>query len=181
MGEFSHLEVGGRAAIDLPDDSLRRWIAHVIEPGFDGHFGGGFGEITEAKEIGICGRINPDRRFQFGGDAGGLRRIEAGAGELENAAKLEVIAHDLSEKGSVRFRSIGARREVRDGQAGLVGIHADRGAKPILRRRRSPAESENHQDQEGTKASALYLHPHLPENGKTPRTRTHVLNVWTGD
>ncbi len=57
------MEVSGCAAIDLSDDGLRRGIADVIEPSFDGNFGVGFGEIAEAKEIGVCGRIDPDRRF----------------------------------------------------------------------------------------------------------------------
>jgi len=34
---------------------LRRWIANIIEPGLDGDFGDGFGEIAEAEEIAFVG------------------------------------------------------------------------------------------------------------------------------
>ena len=63
MGEFSDLEVGGSAAIDLSDNGLRSGIAEVVEPSLNGNFGVGFGEIAEAKEIGACWGINPGRRF----------------------------------------------------------------------------------------------------------------------
>src|SRR6266478_1016598 len=166
MGEFADLKIRGSAAINFSDYGLRRGIADVVKPGFDGYFGRGFGEIAEAKEIGVCGGIDPDGGFHLGGDAGGLGRIEAGAGKLNYAAELEVIAHDLSEKGSVRFRRIGARREVRDGEAGFIGIHADGCTKPILRGGGFSTETENNQDQERTKASELCLHPNLRQYGK---------------
>ena len=148
VGEFANLKIRGSAAIDLSDDRLSRGIAHVIEPCFDGHFGCGFGEIAEGEEIGVGGRIDPDRGFQFGRDARCLRWIEARTRNLENAGELEIVTHDLGKKGSMRFRCLGARGEVCDGEARLIGIQADRGAKPILRRRGSPTKSENHQDEE---------------------------------
>jgi len=63
MGEFADLKIRGSATIDLADDCLRRGIAKVIKPGFDGDFGSGFGDIAEAEEIGVGGRIDPDGGF----------------------------------------------------------------------------------------------------------------------
>src|SRR5712664_3983385 len=102
MGKFSDLEISGSATVDLANDCLRGGIADVIEPGFDGNFSVGFGEIAEAQEIGVGGGINPDGWFQFGRDARDLGRVEAGAGDFENAGELEVVADDLGEKGRVR-------------------------------------------------------------------------------
>ncbi len=150
MGEFSHLRVGGSAAINLSYDGLRRRTAHVIQPGFDGDFGGGFGEITKAEEIGVCGRIDPDSGFQLGGHAGGLRRVEAGTRDLENAGELEIIAHNLSKEGSVGFHRVSGVCEVSDGDAGLVGIHTDRGTKPILPGRRLCGNGKYEENQERT-------------------------------
>ena len=53
VGEFADLRVGGSAAIDLADDGLRGGITHVVHPGEDGDFGGGFREIAEGEEIGV--------------------------------------------------------------------------------------------------------------------------------
>jgi hypothetical protein len=61
---------------------------------------------------------------------------------------LEVIAHDSRKKGSVRFGGIGACGEVRNRQAGLVGIHADGGSKPILGGGGPSVERKNDQEQE---------------------------------
>src|SRR5260370_42599023 len=99
MGEFADLKIRGSAAVHLSDDRLRGGIAEVIEPGFDGHFGGGFGEIAEAEEIGVRGGINPDGRLQFGGGGGGLRGVEGWEGGVDNAAQFEEAADCLSEGG----------------------------------------------------------------------------------
>jgi hypothetical protein len=101
MCELADLEVSRSAAIDFSDDGLGGGIAKVVKPGFDGDFGSGFGEITEAEEVGVGGGIDPDGGFEFGRDAGCLRRIEAGAGHLENAGELDIVANDLGEEGSV--------------------------------------------------------------------------------
>ena len=142
MGELANLRIGGSAAINFANHGLRRRIADVIEPCFDGDFGGRLGEITKTQEICVCGGIDPNGRFQFGRYAGGLRRIETGASEFEDAAELEIVADNLSEKRSVGFRRIGARGEVGDGQARFIGVHADRGPKPILGRCRVRNENE---------------------------------------
>ena len=87
--------------------------------------------LAKAKEIGVGGGIDPDRRFQFGRDAGGLRRIEAGAGELENSAELEVIAHELCKEGGVRLGGVRAGSKVRYCQARFVRVaEASACAKP---------------------------------------------------
>src|SRR6266436_9128366 len=148
MGELADLKIRGSAAIHLSDNGLRRWIANIIEPGLDGDFGGGFGEIAEAKKIGVCGRIDPDGRLQFGGDAGSLRRIETGARNFENAAELEVVTDDLGEERGVGFGGVGARNEIGDGDAGFVGVHADCGTKPILGVRGCYKETEKTQKKE---------------------------------
>ncbi len=101
MGKLADLKIRRSTAINLSDDSLRRWIADVLEPGFDGNFGSGFGEIAETKEVCVRGGIDPDRGFQFGGNAGSLRRVKARAGDFENTGELKIIAHNFSEKGSV--------------------------------------------------------------------------------
>ena len=63
MREFANLQVGGTAAIDLADHGLRRGVAHVKEPGLDGDFGSGFGQITEAEIVGVGWRLHPRRSF----------------------------------------------------------------------------------------------------------------------
>src|SRR5258707_3935860 len=95
MGKFADLKIGRSTAIDLSDDGLRRGVAEVIEPGFDGNLGVGFGEIAEAEEIGVGGWIDPDGGFQFGREAGSLVRIEAWAGDFRNAAELQVATEGL--------------------------------------------------------------------------------------
>jgi hypothetical protein len=132
MGEFADLKIRRSAAIYLADDRLRRGITDVVKPGFDGNFGGRLREIAEAEEIGVSGGINPDGRLQLGGDAGSLRRIEAGARNFENAGELKVVADNLGEEGSVGLGGVSAGGEVGDGDARFVGIHADCSAKPIL-------------------------------------------------
>src|SRR5260370_41511212 len=103
MGKFADLKIGRSTAIDLSDDGLRRGVAEVIEPGFDGNLGVGFGEIAEAEEIGVGGWIDPDGGVQFGREAGRLGRIEAGGGDFKNAGGLEVAAVDLGEEGGGGF------------------------------------------------------------------------------
>ena len=82
-----------------------------------------------------------------------MGRIEARTRDFQDAAELEVVADDLGEEGSVGFGEVGARREVSDGYARFVGIHADRGAKPILSRRRLRADRERNKNREKTEAS----------------------------
>src|SRR5258706_15172827 len=101
MGKFSHLSVGRGATIHLSYDSLRRRAAHVIQPGLDGHFCRGLGQIAKAEEIGVRGGVDPDGGFQFGRDAGGLRRVEAGAGGLKDAGEWEYVYEDLGEEEEV--------------------------------------------------------------------------------
>src|SRR5260370_17966420 len=114
MGKFADLKIGGSTAIDLSDDGLRRGVAEVIEPGFDGNLGVGFGEIAEAEEIGVGGWIDPDGGFQFGRAAGSLGRIEDGAGDFQNAAELEGAADDLGEEGGGGFGGVRARSYIPD-------------------------------------------------------------------
>ncbi len=134
MSEFADLKIGGSAAIDFADDGWRSGIADVVEPCFDSDFGGGLGDIAEAKVVGVGRRIDPDSGFQFSGDAGSLWRIEAGAGDLEDAGELEIVADDLGEKGRVGFRGVGTGSKVRNGHARLVGVAETCAcAKPSLR------------------------------------------------
>src|SRR6267378_928634 len=143
MSEFPHLRIGRGTAIDFTDHGLRRRVAHVVEPGFDGDFRGGFGQIAEAYEICAGRRIGPDGVFQFGRHTRRLRRVETWTGQLEDAAELEIIANDLSEKGTVGLGRVRTRYKIRDGQAWFVSVHADRGPKPILARRRLRTANED--------------------------------------
>ncbi len=161
MREFAHLGVCGRAAIHLSDDGLRGNAANVKEPCLDSHFRGSLRQIAEADKIRICGRVDPGRVFQFGGDARRLGRIEAGTGHFENTAELKIVAHDLGEGSGVGFGGVGARCKIRDGHARFADVHPNRGAKPILRGRGAPAEAQKDQNQEGTEAPEFCLHPHL--------------------
>src|SRR5260370_11678957 len=98
MGEFSHLRVGGSAAINLSYDGLRKRTAHVIQPGFDGDFGGGFGAITKAEENNVFERIEPDSGFQLGRDLGQLEEGETAAINATNARHLASSSHNLPNK-----------------------------------------------------------------------------------
>ena len=133
MGEFSDLEVGGSAAIDLTDDGWRRRIADVVEPSLDGNFAVGFGEIAKAKEIGVGGGIDPNGGFEFGGHARGLRGIKAGAGKLKNAAILKIVANDLRKKGGVGLGGVRARRKIRYGYARLSFTEPSGNSDAVLR------------------------------------------------
>jgi hypothetical protein len=148
MGKFADLEIRGSATIDLANDCLRGGIADVVQPSLNRNFGIRFSEITKAEEIGVCRGIDPDSRLQFGGDGGSLRRVEAGAGDFENAGELEIVADDLGEEGGVGFGGVGTGNEVRDGDAGFVGVHADCGTEPVLGVRGSSEETEKNQEEE---------------------------------
>jgi len=63
--ELANLRVGGRAAVDLADDGLRRRTADVVEPTGDYDFAGGFGEIAEGDEVGIDLRRRPVQIVQL--------------------------------------------------------------------------------------------------------------------
>ena len=73
-----------------------------------------------------------------------MRRIEAGAGEFEDAAELEIIADDLSEEGRVRFGGIGAGSEVGNGDARLGLAEAGAGTKPWRLGRSEAAAQKKH-------------------------------------
>src|SRR5258708_17562362 len=103
MGEFSNLQVGRSASIDLSNDGRGRGIADVVEPSLNGNFGVGFGEIAKAQKIVVSGGINPNGRFQFSGDARWLRGIEAGAGKVKDTAALEIVSNDLGKKRGIGF------------------------------------------------------------------------------
>ena len=122
MGEFADLRIGRGAAVDLSDNGLRGRAAHVKEPGFDGDFRRGLGQIAEAYKICVGWRVGPGRVFQFGRHTGGLRRVEAGTGEFQDATELKVLANDLSKERRVRFGGVRARREIGDGNARLIYI-----------------------------------------------------------
>src|SRR5260370_35495639 len=100
MGKHADLKIRRSTAINLTDESLRRWIADVLEPGFDGDFGSGVGEIAETKEVCVRGGIDPDRGFQFGGKAGSLGRAKARAAGFENTGKHRIEGPTLMCKGS---------------------------------------------------------------------------------
>jgi len=62
-----------------------------------------------------------------------LRRVEAGAGDFENAAELDVVTDDLGEKGSMGLGRIGASGEVGDGDAGFISVaKSGSGTEPSL-------------------------------------------------
>jgi hypothetical protein len=117
VSEAAHLSVGGRATIDLGDQRLRGRIANVEEPGLDGDFRRRFSEVAEGHHVGVGGRISPSEIAQFGRLRRRLRRIKTGADQFENAAELQVIAHDLRKQGGMILGLICARSEVGYGNA----------------------------------------------------------------
>jgi len=61
-----------------------------------------------------------------------LRRIEAGADEIKDAAELEIVADDLSEKSGMIFGGVRARCEIGDGEAGFFDTETGAGLEPGL-------------------------------------------------
>ena len=62
-----------------------------------------------------------------------MRGVEAGARDLENSTELEVVTHDLSEKGGVGLGRLCAGGELGDGDAGLSLTKPSTCAKSVLR------------------------------------------------
>jgi hypothetical protein len=106
--------------------------ADIVHPGKDGDFGRGFGEIAEGEEIGVHGRLGPIEHLEFARLGRGLRRIEAGRGEINNAGEGEVVANDGGEKSGVGFVGFGLRGEVGDGDAGFLFTNASGDVNPVL-------------------------------------------------
>ncbi len=57
----------------------------------------GRGEVAEGQELRRDRGAAPDRVVQFGRGAGHLSRIEALAGDVDNSAVVQVVAHDVAE------------------------------------------------------------------------------------
>src|SRR5713226_6857054 len=87
--ELADLRIGGRAAVDLADDSLRGGAADVVEPAGDYDFAGRFGKVAEGDEIGVDLGSDPIVGTEFGWSGGHRRGVEAGADEIEDAAELQ--------------------------------------------------------------------------------------------
>src|SRR3990172_9092664 len=136
MSELAHLRLADHAAVDAPDDGRRGRVAHVLKPGLDREVVAFRGQITEREKLGRGRRLRPDRAVQFGRQRRNLQGIEAPADQFQDAAEVEVVAHDVAEQSGKRLRCGGARREVGHGHASLGDSQARAGAKPILRRRR---------------------------------------------
>src|SRR5277367_1047074 len=130
VGEFADLLVGGSAAIDFADDGLGGGIVDVVEPGLDGDFGGGFGDVAEGDVAGFDVRVGPSGVLKFGRLGERLRGIEAGADKFDDAAEGEVVADDLGELLGVRLGGVGARAEIGDGDAEFLDAEACAGAEP---------------------------------------------------
>src|SRR5207249_11974232 len=146
--KFSELKLGGSAAIDFSNDCRRRRIADVIEPGFDGNFGGGLGEIAEAKEIGVGGGIHPNGWFQFGGHGGGLRGIKTGACKFKDAAVFEIVANDLGKKGGVGLGGIRTSCQIRDVDEGLCFTEPGGNSDAVLGRSRVCYEQDSRDEEQ---------------------------------
>ena len=132
VGEFADLLVGGSAAIDFADDGLGRGSGDVVEPGLDGNFGSGFGEVAEGDVVGVDLGIGPGGALQFAGLRGGLGRIETWADEIEDSTEGEVVADDLGELLGMNFRIVSAWPEIGYCQADFIDPKACASAKPSL-------------------------------------------------
>lgn len=140
MSELADLQVRGTAAIDFANDGRGRRVTDIIEPGLDGDFGSGFGEVAEAHIVGVGRLLDPGGSFQLRRDRNNLGWIEAGAGEIEDATELQVVANDLCEKSGMRFCGVGTRRGVGHGNARFGLAKAGAGPNPILGRGGSAAQ-----------------------------------------
>src|SRR5256885_14302242 len=120
MSELANLGVGGSTAIDLANNRLARRAAHIIKPGGNHDFGGRLDKIAKGHKIGVELRRGPVFILQFGGLRRSLRRIEARADQVQNAAELQVVANNLRKELRMRFGVIPPRREIRDCDTGLL-------------------------------------------------------------
>src|SRR6266851_9154990 len=153
--ELADLRIGGRAAVDLADDSLRRGAADIVEPAGNYDLAAGFGKVAEGHEIGVDLGSDPIVVTEFRGSGGHRRGVEAGADEIDYAAELQVVADDLGEKLRVRFGGITAWSKIGDGHAGLFDAEAGADVKPIpFLLRGGPAREKQQAERENPNANA---------------------------
>ncbi len=89
---------GGVAVIHAADHGGRGGIFHVVEPGLDLQVVPFAGEIAEGQKLRGDRRIAPRRVVQFRRHARHLRGVEALAGDVHDAAEVQIVAHHVAEK-----------------------------------------------------------------------------------
>src|SRR5438270_3542929 len=178
---FANLQVCWAAAINYADDRLRRRIANVEQPSLNGDFGRRLGQIAEADVIGVGGLRDPSGSFQFRWDGRHFRRIEARAGEIEDAAELQVVADDLGEERGVRFCGVGAGREVGDGQARLGLAKASARAEPVLARSATAGQQNDSSEEEQSCTSCCGFQQVSPLSTENPALRARAATASTKD
>ena len=122
VGELADLLVGRGATVNLADYCLAGRVADVVKPGLNGDFGGGLREVAEGDHIGVERLVGPGEIFQLAGDAGHLLGIKTRADNVDDAGKLEIVAHDLAEKLRVLASGIFARNEIGHCEARLRDV-----------------------------------------------------------
>ena len=132
MGEFADLLIRRRASIDFADDGLAGGSSDVIEPGLDGNFGSGFGEIAEGDVVSVDLGVGPRGALEFAWLRGSLGGIETRADEIEDAAEREIVADDLGELLRMDFGVVRARAEVGYSEADFIDAEARACAEPSL-------------------------------------------------
>ena len=86
----------------------------------------------KAKQLRRSRGVRPGLEVDFGGSAGRLQGVVALADQVEDAAVVEVVAHDVGEFGGQGLRGGRLGSEIRDGDAGLGNAQAGAGAEPVL-------------------------------------------------
>jgi len=89
-----------------------------------------------------------------------LGRIKAGAGDLENAAELEIVTNDLGEEGGVGFGGVGARNEIGDGDTLFCLSQPSGNSDPILPRGRARHEQDGYGEEEPPHGVPQIQHVH---------------------
>ena len=132
VGEFADLLICRRATIDFADDGLAGGTSDVIEPGLDGDFGSGFGEIAEGDVVSVDLGVGPRGALEFAWLRGRLGWIETRADEIEDSAEGEVIADDLRELLGMNLGVVSAWPEVGYSQADFIDAKTCACAEPGL-------------------------------------------------
>jgi hypothetical protein len=76
--------------------------------------------------------LGPVEHAEFTGLGGSVGRIEAGAGEIEDAREGEVVADHIGEEASMGLGGVRARSEIGNGDAGLFDAEPSASTEPVL-------------------------------------------------
>ena len=102
VSEDANLRIGCVAAIHLADNGRERCVADVIQPGLDLHTVARHREIAESEQLRRRRGVGPGLYINFARRAGGLQRVITLADHFEDAAEIQVRAHDLAELHALR-------------------------------------------------------------------------------